>query len=202
MTRKEIFYAHLTPFLEKESFKLKRNDFVKEVNKDVLKITFDIWPDFSQIEPSYRILINDVEQVKKKALGKRYYRHISAGHNRYVVSGRKHEESDLDTETEKLALESAEREIIFYMSTVKDYFRDYSDVVFLDDILNTVPGSKLDAAFNEVDTSFLAIIVAYLCRRKTLKELIPVYREKVELGNKYHNRLPDFDLLAEYVTTQ
>lgn len=198
MTRKEIFYTLLYDFLKDEEFELNKNSVVKIENGDQFVISFTIWPDFGQVEPGYEIFLHQVEKVKKAAWGKSYKRFPSVGNVRYIVSGRDLNSCELVTATAESALSSAIAEIDFYKKYVKPYFQSNSDIVYLDKVLNAIPGSNLDICFNAVQSSFLALIVGFLCKRKNMQELFEVYKPIVERSNKAY--LMEFDLLAKFIS--
>jgi hypothetical protein len=199
MKRKEIFLLHLYDFLKSDGFELKRNRFVKKNDEDTFVIEYTALGSISQIEPNYIILINEVEQIKKKALGKNYSKYFTLGNAHYIINNMEGY-CTLDLNNDMLALDAAELEIIFYKNVLRKYFEEYSNVEYLDKLLNSYPAQKLNTAFNTVDTSFLAIIVAYLVKRANLNELIEIYRNIV--GKGHPNRLIDYDLISGYLLAQ
>lgn len=199
INRKELFFELLSTELFKEGFEFKRakSQFIKKDEYgNELYYDFNIWPQFMKIEAGFRIFIYEVEAIKKKAWGKSYRKFESLGKEKsYLAPNPSEGHSWTDTEANvRLAVK---KEIEFYHSVVKDYFKKHVDLEYLDSILNTIPGSELYVAHNAIYSSFLAIVVAKLVGHSNLNDLFPVYRKIVEKFNFAF--LEEYDLLQNYL---
>lgn len=199
MERKEPFFKILNNRLSKDGFEYKpnRNCFVKKENGNEFTYRFEAWPAFMQILPHYEIVIKSVEDIKKKAWGKGYKKYWSVGQTKFYVTGKPLPSATMWTDTEQAIVKSANEELAFYDSFVKTYFQNYADVAYLDKELNTNPDENRIVAFNNIHTSFLAIIVAGLTNNPQLPGLIDFYRPIVQKRNAAF--LEDYELLAAYL---
>ncbi len=198
--RKSYFFEALNDFYKSKGFvyKKSRNSFVlkESSTKNEFIISYEIWPYFAQVEASYEILLQDVEKIKKGAWGKEYRKFVSVGIQKSYLA------SDYSlgislTDTHKNVKKAITNEIDFWKTKVKVYFSMYSNISFLDEILNNDIGKNLYVAYNPVHTSFLAIIVAYLNQRPFLEEVIAFYSNVVDLHNPAFQN--DFKVLANYI---
>jgi len=197
MNRKEIFFDLLNAELGKEGFAYiaPKNSFVKKVATGEYEYRFEAWPAFSQVLPKYEIMINAVEEIKKKAWGKSYKKSWSLGHDKKKADGLVSAISP--TYTVEDVQVAAKEEISFYHSFVKGYFKAYSDIEFLEKKLNSTPDGWKVIAYNHAHNSFLAIIVAKLTNNPKLPELIEFYRPVVK---KYTESFTGkYELLAQYL---
>lgn len=176
--RKELFYSLLDDFFSKEGFKYlkSRNAFVKkDKNENQYAIRYTGWPMFLQVETKLDITIKEVDDIKKKAWGKKYFKFVSVGTSKaYLVPDF---EGTLWTETERNVRKAVKKEIKFYKKIGAEYFRNFSNITFLDEYLNAEPGKHLHTAYNPTATITLALIVAKLNNNPNLKKLCDVYRE-------------------------
>lgn len=198
INRRDLFFELLGEELSKEGFEYKKslNGFSKKENGNTYVYTFEIWPMFFQIDPKFRILIKEVQEVKKKVFGKGYNNLFSVGNHKHQMIP-KEESSTSWTETEADVRKAVKREIDFYYSNIKEYYKKFSDVKFLDEYLNTKPYEYRCVAFNFEDTYKVAIIVAMLNNNPKLKELIDFYKPFYKTYNQGNTQ--DYDQLAEYV---
>nr|WP_299384839.1 hypothetical protein [Allomuricauda sp.] len=196
--RKELFYNLLNNFFSKEGFRLvkSKNAFIKKDNKgNEYVFRYTAWPMFIQVETKLDIQIKEVDEVKKKAWGKNYFKAVSVGTSKaYLVDNH---EGTLWTETEKDVRIAVQKEIEFYAKIGKKYFEDYSSIAFLDNYLNSVPKKNLDIAYNVKYAIVLALIVAKLNDNPNLVELCDIYRE-ISVKYDFHKY---YDPLVEYITS-
>lgn len=201
MDRKELFFTLMNKELRGEGFVFKKskNSFVKKENENEFIYKFEGWPYFAQVLPHYEIIIKVVEDVKKKAWGKLYKKYLSLGSTKaYLVK----DSSDGTswTDTEEAVRNTVKDEITFYHSFAKGYFKDYSNLSFLDKRLNDKPDGWNVIAYNHAWNSFLAVIVAKLNNNPRLLELIEFYKPVVQ---KYTpNYLEEYELLEKYLLSK
>lgn len=195
MNNRELFFSLLGAELAKEGFEYKKsiNGFSKKENGNEYLYEFEIWPQFMQIDPNYRILIKEVEQVKKKAWGKFYRKFESVGDYKYNLLP-KEETSTHWTDTEEAVRIAVQKEIDYYYSDLKEYFRIHSDINFLDRHLNDEPNKFRIVAHNSIHTSFLAVIVAKLSDNDQLPKLISFYKNLIS-----PEFMEEYKLLSEYI---
>lgn len=200
--RKALFFDLLSAELVKEGFvyKKSKNQFTrKDESGNEFIYGFNIWPQFNMIEASFRILIKEVEDIKRKAWGISYDKFESLGKEKSYLTNVP-SEGHSSTNTEENVKEAVRKEIEFYYSHIKNYFKKHLDLKYLDKILNTRPGEELYIAHNPIFSSFLALIVAKLTHNPDLNNLFPVYRKIVEKFNAVF--LDDYDLLQKVLSTK
>ncbi|HEV8270608.1 MAG TPA: hypothetical protein VGQ04_04840 [Chitinophagaceae bacterium] len=197
--RKTLFFDLLQKELNQEGFVYKKakNQFVKkdEMGNEFI-YEFNIWPQFKMIEAGFRILIKQVEDVKKKAWGKLYSKFESLGKEKPYLT-KEPSEGHSWTNTEENVRLAVKKEIDFYHSSLKGYFSKHLDLKYLDKVLNTIPGEELYISHNAIFSCFLAIIVAKLVNNPDLDSLFPIYRAVVEKFNG--NYLNEYDLLQKHL---
>lgn len=199
MDRKQLFFTLLGEELDKRGYTYKKsiNGFFKKADGNEFLYIIEEAPFFLQIEPDFRILLKSVENVKKKAWGKLYEKFASVGSaKRGLIPRHSVEECRSLTDTRGAVLSAVKKEIEFYEFFVDKYFIQYSDVVFLDGLLNSKPDRLNVTTYNPIHTAFLAIIVAKLTFNPNFDNLIPFYREVVNSFNKNFNE--EFELLVKY----
>jgi len=195
---KELFFSLLGNELGKEGYHQKGNKFIKKDNGNEFIYNIDGSSAFLSFEPDFAILIQSVENIKKKAWGKSYKKFVSAGRTkRYLLPKEKSDQCWSWTDTQEAVYKAVKKEMEFYYSFVNNYFQTYSNIEFLDNYLNAEPDEKRIAAYNQIHTAFLAIIVAYLCKNPRLPELVPFYKAVVQKFNV--NYIPEFEMLEEYI---
>ena len=143
-------------------------------------------------------MIKKVEDVKKSAWGKTYDKFESVGQTKSYLLPNKEIGISL-TDTEEHVVEAAQKEICFYYDFVNLYFKEYSDINYLDIRLNAEPGKDLYLAHNPIHTSFLALIVAKLNGNKRLDELMIFYRGIIEKYNSIF--LPKYNLIVNRISS-
>ncbi len=199
MDRKQLFFALLGDELDKRGFSYKKsiNGFSKKEGGNEFLYIIEEAPFFLQIEPDFRILLNSVEKFKRKAWGKLYEKFASVGNTKRSLLPRQSvEECHSLTDTHGAVITAVKKEIEFYELFVKKYFIQYSDIDFLDGLLNSKPDRFNVTTYNPIHTAFLAIIVAKLTFNPNFDNLIPFYREVVNSFNKNFNE--EFELLVKY----
>lgn len=199
MERRELFFNLLGSELVKDGFEYKKslNGFSKKENNNEYRYRFEIWPSFIQVEPKYYILIKEVEDIKKKFLGKEYQRWYSLGCMKGDFINKKNTETTHWTDAEATIRIAVQKEIDFYYSDLKPYFNKYSDIKFLDEHLNVEPYEHRVIAYNHADTYILAIIVAKLNNNPKLRQLLHFYKPlymKHNLGE-----VKEYELLEKYI---
>ncbi|WP_421921237.1 hypothetical protein [Marinifilum sp.] len=198
MTRKELFFHLLEKELKEYGFKYlkSKNKFVKRSNSGDYIIDFNIWPSFIQVEANLKIVIKQIEDIKKKAWGKEYIKNISVGRQKsYLIENP--EEAISWTDNESNIRYSVKKEIEFYINYGKQYFEERSNISKLNQILNINPGNELYVAYNPYQTIYLAIIVAKLDNHPKLLELYNIYREII--GKRKPSFLGKYDKLVNHL---
>ncbi len=203
MERKELFFSLLNKELSKDGFKFVKSKkiFRKKENGNDFFIEYETWPYFFAIKTHYYIFLKEVEKIKKKAWGEIYQRYYTLGDTKQDIE---------KTDTEKKVIEVAKKEIKFYHSFLKDYFKKNSNYEHIDKTLNEIPGKNLHLSFNEILTSYLAIIVAKLTNNPKIEELFVFYRNVIislkneKLFSKTQEEYIDesivkYDLLVDYL---
>ncbi|MBN8667468.1 MAG: hypothetical protein J0M30_08180 [Chitinophagales bacterium] len=199
MDRKQLFFTLLGDELNKHGFSYKKsiNGFFKKENGNEFLYIIEEAPFFLQIEPDFRILLKSVENFKRIAWGKLYDKFASVGSTkRSLLSKQRVEECHSNTDTKEAVLSAVKKEVEFYESFVNNDFIQYSDIGFLDGLLNSNPDRFNVTTYNPIHTAFLAIIVAKLNFNPNFDNLIPIYREVVNSFNKNYNE--EFELLVKH----
>lgn len=197
--RKAVFFGKTEKFYNSIGFKFRKSDtsfFKKDSQGNEFVISYEVWPSFMQIEPSYEILIKDVEDVKRKAWGKSYKKFCSIGRQRaYLLENPSDSTSWTDTIANvEVAINREKKE--FYEIAEK-YFSKYVDLSVLNEKLNSNLGENLDITYNEINGSFLGVIVAFLVKNNNLIEIINYYEAVINRINPNYNS--DFNLLKKYI---
>ena len=199
MSMKELFFNLLGEELSKEKFYRKGNKFLKKEGANEYIYNIDGSTGFLSFEPDFAILIESVEDIKKKAWGKSYRKFVSVGRTkRYLLPKEQSDQCWSWTDTEAAVFKAVSKEMEFYHSFLKQYYEQYSNINFLDELLNSEPHEHRVIAYNNIQTSFLAVIVAYLTENSKLPELIPFYKAVVQKFNKEY--LPEFEMLEKHLT--
>lgn len=199
MKRKELFFHLLQDELAKEGFKYlkSKNALVKKEDKNEFIIGYDLWPQFYRVELNLKVILYDIEIIKKRALGKLYDRFATIGSTRSYLGDDSPKEGSILTESEQDTRDAVKSELDFYHQFVKGYFKKLLDYKYIDQKLNSEPGKELYLAYNPTDTSILAIIVAKLVGNEKIEELFVFYRTIVL---KFHKKLVnEYDLVVNYL---
>ena len=198
-SRKEFFFKLVENELSKNGFKyLKaKNQFVKKEGDNVFIFAFDTWDWFYRVELNLKIIIGEIETIKKKAWGKQYDKFVTIGRTKSYLLPKPGDGSSL-TDTEENVKNAAKTEIDFFYSFAKNYFVQHLDYKYLDSLLNTNPNEELlYIAYNPIHSSFLAIIVSALTKNPDLEKLCDFYRQIVQKHNDAY--IEEYDLLVQYL---
>jgi hypothetical protein len=203
MERKELFFSLLNEALVKEGFEYKKSikGFSKTENNIEYKYTFEIWPHFMKIDPSFDILIKQIEDIKKKAWGKLYFKVATVGEYKRDMYRSKFIPIDFEsiswTDTEEAVRKAVKKEIEFYYAYLKDFYMKFSDISNIDKFLNSEPYEHRVLCYVQENTYCLAIIVAKLNNNPNLKNLIEFYKPLYFKQNQ--GNLTKFELLESYL---
>jgi len=200
MERKDLFFMLLGQELASEGFQYNKakSRFIKKCTNNEYIYSFDSSTGFMSFEPHFNILIGEVEDVKKKAWNKLYKKFVSVGNSkRYLLPKEERENCWSWTDTEEAVKKAVIKEADFYYSFTKEYYSTYSGIPFLDAHLNSSPNETRLIAYNQIHTSFLAIIVAYLTNNPNIADLIPFYKAIVKKVNSVY--ITEFELLEHYI---
>jgi len=204
MERKEVFFEMLNEEFSKYGFKFVKSKkaFVKRENGNKYAIEYETWPYFFAIKTHYYSVVKEIEEIKKKAWGDLYRKPY------FGTFGTVRQEIK-KTDTLEKTLKVANEEIEFFHKFLLRYFENSTNYAYLDKLLNTEPGSKLDFAYSPVQTFFVSIIVGKLANNPKIEDLYILYRRltyKYIASDKRYStqKLTDetmkkYDLLVNYL---
>ena len=197
---KEIFISNLAEKLTPAGYKYvnNKNRFIQKNKGNEYIYSFEFFTsDTIRYEPSFRIKLKEIQDIKKAAWGDLYDADYDYSVGTDKASYERAGGSGYRIGTEKEAIERAEEEYIYVTTVVTEYFRKYSDIEFLNNLINSKPGEELLVNGGHISTCFTAVIVAYLVNNPSMEELIIFYKEIV----KKHNELfiEEYDLLSNFL---
>lgn len=197
---KEIFIGNLAEKLTPVGYKYvnSKNRFIRKDSGNEYIYSFEFFTsDSIRYEPSFRIKLKEIQDIKKAAWGNLYDSNYDYSVGTDKASYENTGGSGYRIGTEKEAIERAEKEYLYITTVVSEYFTKYSDIGFLNNMINSEPGEELLVNGGHIPTCFTAVIVAYLVNNPNLEELIVFYKEIV----KKHNELfiEEYDLLRDFL---
>lgn len=192
---KQVFIETLKEGLEPLGFKSQSSKslFYKKAGSNEYIYKVDV--SNGRCDIYVRILLPEVEAIKKAAWGSDYEKFASVGDNLLNIA---RERSLIHFDDETSAKIRAQSEVEFFKSFVLGYYEKHSDTVYLDHLLNDEPGQHPFVCYNHIESGFLGLVVAYLHRKEKLGALVEYYRKVVETHNTQF--LDEFERLTAYVT--
>ena len=199
---KQAFIDTLKEGLEPHGFKYQssKSQFSKKAgNREFL---YRVEVSNGHCDIYLKILLPEVEAIKKAAWGSNYERFASVGDNLLNIA---RDRPLMHFWDDAAAKERAQSEVEFFNSFVLDYYAKHSDTAYLDRLLNDTPGEHPNVCYNELDSACLGLVVAYLHRRERLEEQIELYLARlIPMCRKMRetqdiNHLDEFERLAAYL---